>query len=92
MRALVWFVRGILFVVLLGLAVKNSADIELRFYFDAHWLAPLSLIILVVFVAGVLTGLLAALPSWLRQRRSLSRLERQLTASESPSREHVHGN
>ncbi len=69
MRALIWVVRGILFVILLGLAIKNSADVELRFFFDASWQAPLSLVVLIAFASGVLAGLLAFLPQWIRQRR-----------------------
>jgi len=72
MRALTWIVRGILFIILLGLAIKNSADVELRFFFDAHWQAPLFLVVLVAFASGVLAGLLALLPQWIRQRRRLS--------------------
>jgi hypothetical protein len=37
MNALLWFLRGILFIILLGLAIKNSNDVELRFFFDASW-------------------------------------------------------
>ena len=72
MRALNWIVRGILFVILLGLAIKNSADVELRFFFDASWQAPLSLVVLIAFANGVLAGLLAFLPRWIRQRRLIS--------------------
>ncbi|MDP1527651.1 MAG: LapA family protein [Rhodocyclaceae bacterium] len=74
MHALTWIVRGVLFVILLGLAIKNSADVELRFFFDASWQAPLSLVVLITFATGVLAGLLAFLPQWIRQRRLISGL------------------
>lgn len=83
MNALLWFLRGVLFIILLGLAIKNGHDIELRFYFDASWHAPLSVVLLVTLALGVLLGLLAVLPSWIRQRRSLGQLRRQL--SDKPS-------
>ena len=77
MKALLWVLRGILFVILLGLAIKNSSDVELRFYFDAHWQVPLSIVILLSLVTGVVFGLLALLPPLFRQRRSIAGLQRQ---------------
>lgn len=78
MNALLWFLRGILFVILLGLAIKNGGDIELRFFFDAAWQAPLSLVLLVTLTIGVILGLLALLPQVIRLRRSVGQLRRQL--------------
>jgi uncharacterized integral membrane protein len=78
MNALLWFLRGILFVILLGLAIKNGGDIELRFFFDAVWKAPLSVVLLVTLAIGVLLGLLALLPQVIRLRRSVGQLRRQL--------------
>ncbi len=78
MSALIWFLRGILFVIFLGLAIKNSSDIELRFFFDASWQAPLFLVVLSAVAAGVVLGLLALLPQVIRQRRRIGSLQRQL--------------
>jgi putative membrane protein len=86
MRALTWIVRGILFVILLGLAIKNSADVELRFFFDASWQAPLSLVVLIAFASGVLAGLLAILPQWIRQRRLMRGASKAvLPAAQAPA-------
>jgi uncharacterized integral membrane protein len=81
MKVLLWFLRGILFVVLLGLAIKNGSDVELRFYFGARWQVPLSIVVLSSLVAGVVLGLLALLPLLFRQRRSLAGQQRQLDAA-----------
>lgn len=78
MHALIWLLRGILFILLLGLAVKNSRDVELRFFFDAAWQLPLSLVLLVTLGAGVVLGLLALLPQIFRQRRRITQLQRQI--------------
>ncbi|MEW6292430.1 MAG: LapA family protein [Pseudomonadota bacterium] len=78
MNALLWFLRGILFVILLGLAIKNGGDIELRFFFDAAWQAPLSLVLLATLTIGVILGLLALLPQVIRLRRSVGQLRRQM--------------
>jgi len=77
MKLLVWLLRGVLFVVLLGLAVKNSGVVTLHFFFDAAWSLPLVAVMLIAFAAGALAGLTAALGAWLRQRRELARLKRE---------------
>lgn len=68
MRALVWLLRGAVFVVLFGLAVKNGDSVELRFYLDRSWQAPLSLVLLGAFAAGAAVGLTVALTSRIRRR------------------------
>ena len=85
MNALLWLLRGILFVILLGLAIKNSSDVELRFYFDARWQVPLSIVVLASLVTGVVFGLLALLPQIFRQRRSIALLQRQLDQEGKPA-------
>jgi putative membrane protein len=73
MKYLVWFLRIVVFIALFGLAVKNSATINLRFYFDRHFDIPLSLLVLGTFAAGVAVGISAALMTLIRQRRELVR-------------------
>lgn len=85
MNALLWFLRGILFVILLGLAIKNGGDIELRFFFDAAWQAPLSLVLLATLTIGVILGLLALLPQVIRLRRSVGQLRRHMP-DQTPAR------
>jgi lipopolysaccharide assembly protein A len=73
MKALIWIFRILIFIALFGLAIKNSAVVNLRFYFDRQIEAPLSLILLGIFVVGVAVGLTAASSTLLRQRRELNR-------------------
>lgn len=80
MRVLVWLLRGLLLLLLTALAIKNSFDVELRFFFDSHWQAPLSLVVLLAVAGGVAMGMAAVLPTLIRQRRRLAQLERQLAA------------
>ncbi|MBI5900271.1 MAG: LapA family protein [Rhodocyclales bacterium] len=65
-KLLVWLLRILVFIGLLGLAVKNSGPMELRFFLDQAWTAPVSVVILAVFAAGVAVGLTAALGVFLR--------------------------
>jgi uncharacterized integral membrane protein len=60
MKIVLWLLRGVLFFALFGLAVKNDRSVELRFYFDNAWQAPLSLVVLAAFAAGALLGLSVA--------------------------------
>lgn len=78
MKSLIWILRFVVFFALFGLAVKNSATVDLRFYFDRHIDAPLSLVVLGVFVLGVVVGISAATATLLRQRRELGRLKRRV--------------
>ena len=49
MKILIWLLRIVIFIALFGLAIKNSTTVELRFFFDQHVGAPLSLVLLVTF-------------------------------------------
>jgi len=83
MRALVWFVRFVLFVLLFGFAAKNDHAVALHFFFYSEpWSFPLVFIILVAFSIGALMGVTATITSLLRQRREISRLNKQLTRAE----------
>ena len=68
-KLLVWLLRIVVFVGLFGLAIKNSGPMELRFFLDQAWTAPVSVVILAVFAVGVAVGLTAALGVFLRPDR-----------------------
>ncbi len=85
MRILLWLLRVLLFIVLLGFAIKNSNIVQLRFFFDANWQLPLVSIMLIFFAAGVVVALaVAALPTMMRQRREILRLKREAQDSVRP--------
>lgn len=79
MRIFWWIFNFLLFLVALGFALANTGPTELRFFLgDLSWRAPLVIFLLIFFAAGVLIGLLAAVPAWFRQRREIGRLSREL--------------
>lgn len=80
MKLLVWLLRLIVFIGLLGLAIKNDGVIELRFFFDHSFQAPLSLVLLAAFAGGAVVGLSAAVATLVRQRIELGRLRRDSEA------------
>jgi putative membrane protein len=76
MQALVWIFRLAIVAVLVWFAVKNRQDITLTYLPEQSVTAPLVFVLLVIFVAGVVIGLLAWIPTVVRQRRELARLRR----------------
>jgi uncharacterized integral membrane protein len=83
MRYLRWILWALLFLLLLGLAIKNSDTVALRYLLGWEWKAPLSLVLFVFFVAGVIVGSLAGIGQFYRLRRELVQLKRSVSAGES---------
>lgn len=76
MRYLVWLLRLVVFLLLLGFAVKNDQPATLRFYFGYEWNTSLVVLLLCFFSAGAVTGILAMLGTVYRQRRASIALKR----------------
>ena len=79
MRYLVWLLRAVMFIVLLGFAVKNDQPVVLRYFFGYEWQASLVVILLVFFAVGMGIGVLAVLGNVFRQRREIAALKRDLS-------------
>ncbi|MHB1618519.1 MAG: LapA family protein [Sulfuricella sp.] len=80
MRYLSWLLGFVLFLLALGFAVKNSDTVVVHYYLGYQWQAPLVLVILVFFFAGVATGVAASLGFIFRQRREIFFLKREMRA------------
>ncbi len=78
MRYLIWSLRAVLFLLLLGFAVKNDQPVVLRYFFGYEWQTSLVVVLLCFFALGVVIGLLAMLGSMFRQRRELAAVQREL--------------
>jgi lipopolysaccharide assembly protein A len=76
MRIVTWTIRALVFLLLVAFAAKNVEPVTLRFYFDLALRAPLVLVLLGGFALGALFGVLALVPTVLRQRREISALRR----------------
>jgi lipopolysaccharide assembly protein A len=77
MKYLHWIFRVLLFVVLLGFAIKNTDPVVVRYFLGWEWRAPLALVLLMFFVAGAALGLIAAVGWLYHQRRELQQLRRE---------------
>ena len=78
MRYLNWVLRIVLFIGLLGFAVKNDQPITLRYFFGYEWQSSLVIILLIFFAVGTVVGVLAMLANVLQQRREIARLKRDI--------------
>lgn len=78
MRFIYTILGLLLFLSLLGFALKNVEPVELHYYLGVAWRAPLSLMLLVTFFFGVIAGVIACLAPMISQRRRLIALQREL--------------
>jgi len=77
----IYLVLGLLlFILLLGFAMKNVEPVELHYYLGYVWRAPLSLMILATFCVGTLVGVITCISPLIRLRRKLFVLQRELKA------------
>jgi uncharacterized integral membrane protein len=85
MPVLIWALRLLVVLVLVWFALKNAQPVTLYGMLDYNWQAPLVLILLVFFAAGVLFGLLAAFGTVFKLKRQLSALKKQLKVAPTPA-------
>ena len=63
----------LVFLLVLGFALKNSHSVTFYSYLEHVWQAPLIVMLGLAFMLGALMGVLALLPTVFRLRRELSR-------------------
>jgi len=63
----------LVFLLVLGFALKNSHSVTFHSYLGYVWQAPLIVMLGLAFVLGALMGVLALLPALFRLRRELAR-------------------
>lgn len=78
MRYIIWVLRVILFVALLGFTLKNDQPVTLRYFLGYEWNTSLVVVSLCFFAVGATVGILAMLGSVLQQRRELAAAQREL--------------
>lgn len=68
----------VLCVLLVGFIIKNMEPVELHYYLGFVWRTPLSLMLLITFLIGVVAGIAVCISPLIKQRRSLIALQREL--------------
>ena len=65
-----WYLKAAIFFTLFAFALNNQSDVTVHFFFGQQWTAPLVLVVLGAFAAGLLIGILGMVPRWWRHRRA----------------------
>ena len=63
----------LVFLLVLGFALKNSHSVVFQSYLGYVWQAPLIVMLGLAFLLGALTGVLALLPTLFRLRREAAK-------------------
>lgn len=74
MRHVYLLLRILLFVALLGFAIKNNEVVTVRYVFDFEWQAPLAVVLFMFLALGAVLGVLSMLGTIWRLRRELKRV------------------
>ena len=69
MKYLTWLLKAAIFFTLFAFALNNQQDVTVHFFFGTRWTAPLVLVVLAAFAAGLVIGALAMVPRWWKHRR-----------------------
>jgi uncharacterized integral membrane protein len=70
MRPIFYFIFAFPVVFLAAtFSIKNSHIVTVSYYYDIHWLLPLSVLLFIVFVTGIIFGYLASLKTVIRMQR-----------------------
>ncbi len=69
MRLIVRLFWAFIFFTLFAFALNNQQGVTVHWFFGVELTAPMVIVVLVAFSAGCAIGVLAMVPSWLRERR-----------------------
>ena len=84
MRYLTWFLRTLLFLLLLGFIVRNVEPVTLRYYFGYELHAPLIMILLLYFALGVVVGVGSCGGKIFRQNRKIAAYRKKYPLPDEP--------
>ena len=70
MKYLSWLLKAAIFFTLFAFALNNQQTVAVNFFFGTMWKAPLVLVVLVTFSAGMVLGILLMMPRWWKKRKN----------------------
>ena len=73
MKYVLWLLKAAIFFTLFAFALNNQHVVSVHFFFGTVWQAPLVLVVLAVFSAGMALGVLVMMPRWWKNRRAPSK-------------------
>ncbi|WP_394791559.1 lipopolysaccharide assembly LapA domain-containing protein [Rhodoferax sp.] len=68
LRLLKWLLKAAIFFTLFAFALNNQQDAVVHFFFGTQWRAPMVLLVLSAFAAGLALGILGMVPRWWKHR------------------------
>ena len=71
MKYLIWLLKAAIFFTLFAFALNNQQDATVHFFFGTQWTAPLVLVVLAAFAAGLVIGALGMVPRWWKHRKGV---------------------
>lgn len=90
MKYLLWLLKAAIFFTLFAFALNNQQDATVHFFFGTQWRAPMVLVVLTAFAAGLVVGVLGMVPRWWKHRsaaRKAVAAQPQAPAAASPAAE-----
>lgn len=69
MKYVLWLLKAAIFFTLFAFALNNQQVVSVNFFFGTLWQAPLVLVVLAAFSAGLALGVLVMMPRWWKKRR-----------------------
>lgn len=80
MKYVLWLLKAAIFFTLFAFALNNQHVVSVHFFFGTLWQAPLVLVVLAAFSAGLALGVLVMMPRWWKKRRASSKPPASATA------------
>ena len=72
MKYVLWLLKAAIFFTLFAFALNNQQVVSVNFFFGTLWQAPLVLVVLAAFSAGLALGVLVMMPRWWTKRRMMA--------------------
>ena len=85
MKYLLWLLKAAIFFTLFAFALNNQQDATVHFFFGTQWRAPLVLVVLTAFSAGLMVGVLGMVPRWWRHRAAARRAQATTAPAGKPT-------
>jgi putative membrane protein len=76
-----WLLKAAIFFTLFAFALNNQQDVAVHFFFGRQWTAPMVLVVLGAFTAGLLMGVLGMVPRWWKHRREAAQAHKAAQAA-----------
>ena len=70
MNYLIWLLKAAIFFTLFAFALNNQQAVAVYFFFGTLWKAPLVLVVLAAFSAGLALGVLLMMPRWWKKHKA----------------------